>query len=63
MAPVFVVLGTLWLVAGVAFLCRARWSTGLLTAVSIVSLAYLVFGTVLSSIALAILLLHRKRSA
>jgi len=62
MAPVFVVLGALWLVAGVAFFCRARWSTGLLIAVSVVSLAYLVFGTVLSLLALAIVLMHRKRT-
>jgi len=62
-APVFVVLGVLWLVGGVAFLFRARWSTGLLIAVSVISLAYLVFGTILSLIALAILLVHRKRAA
>lgn len=62
-APVFVVLGALWLVAGVAFLCRARWSTGLVIAVSAISLAYLVFGTVLSLIALVIVLMHRKRAA
>ncbi|MGD0347054.1 MAG: hypothetical protein ABSA85_09870 [Terracidiphilus sp.] len=61
MAPVFIVLGTLWLVGGVAFLFRARWSTGLLIAVSVISLAYLVFGTILSLIALAILLMRRKR--
>ena len=63
MAPVFVVLGALWLVAGVAFLCRARWSTGLLIVVSAISLAYLVFGTILSLIALAIVLRHRKQPA
>ena len=63
MAPVFVVLGALWLVAGVAFLCRARGSTGLLIAVSVISLAYLVFGTILSLIALAIVLRHRKQPA
>jgi len=62
MAPVFIVLGTLWLVGGVAFLFRARWSTGLLIAVSVISLAYLVFGTILSLIALAILLMRRKRT-
>jgi len=62
MAPVFVVLGALWLAAGVAFLCRARWSTGLLIAVSVISLAYLVFGTILSLLALAIVLMHRKRT-
>jgi hypothetical protein len=63
MAPVFVVLGALWLVAGIALLCRTRWSTGMLIAVSVISLAYLVFGTVLSLIALAIILMHRKRMA
>lgn len=63
MAPVFVVLGIVWLVGGAAWLFRARWSTGLLIAVSAISLAYLVFGTVLSLIALAILLMHRTRKA
>jgi hypothetical protein len=63
MAPVFVVLGVLWLVGGVGFLFGARGSTGLLIAVSVISLAYLVFGTILSLLALAILLLSRKRSA
>ena len=62
-APVFVVLGALWLVAGVAFLCRARWSTALVIAVSVISLAYLVFGTILSLFALAIVRMHRKRTA
>ncbi len=63
MAPVFVVLGALWLVAGVAFLCRARGATALVIAVSVISLAYLVFGTVLSLIALALVLMHRKQPA
>jgi hypothetical protein len=31
--------------------------------VSVISLAYLVFGTILSLLALAILLMHRKRTA
>ena len=62
-APVFVVLGALWLVGGVTFLLRVRWSGGLLMAVSVVSLAYLVFGTILSLIALLILLMNRKRAA
>ncbi len=48
MAPVFVVLGALWLLAGVTFLCRARGATALVSAVSVISLAYLVFGTILS---------------
>jgi hypothetical protein len=63
MAPVFVVLGALWLVAGVAFLCRARWSAELVIVVSVISLAYLVFGTILSLLALTLLLVHRKRAA
>jgi len=63
MAPVFIVLGALWLVGGVALLFHARWSTGLLIAVSVISLAYLVFGTILSLLALAILLMSRKQSA
>jgi hypothetical protein len=62
-APVFVILGALWLVGGVAFLLRARWSTALLTAASMVSLAYLAFGTILSLIALVILLMNRRRKA
>jgi hypothetical protein len=63
MAPVFVVLGVLWLVAGVAFLRRARGATGLAIAVSVISLAYLVFGTILSLLALALVWMHRKRTA
>ena len=63
MAPLFVILGALWLVGGVALLLRKRWSTRLLIAVSVVSLAYLVFGTILSLIALLIVLMPRKRTA
>ncbi len=62
-APVFIVLGILWLVGGVAFLFRARGSAGLLIAMSVISLAYLVFGTILSLLVLAILLMSRKRPA
>ena len=63
MAPVFLILGVLWILGGVAFLFGARGSTGLLIAVSVISLAYLVFGTILSLLALAILLMRRKRTA
>ena len=63
LAPVFVVLGVLWLVGGAAFLLRARWSTGLLMIVSVISLAYLVFGTILSLLALVIVLMSRQRTA
>jgi hypothetical protein len=63
MAPVFIVLGVLWLVGGVAFLLGARGAAGLLIVVGVISLAYLVFGTILSLLALAILLMSRKRLA
>jgi len=63
MAPVLVVLGVLWLVGGVALLLRARWAVILLIIVSAVSLAYPIFGTTLSAIALAVVLASRKRTA
>ena len=55
-APAFVVLGAFWLVGALALLANRRWSRPLLVVVSIVSLAYLIFGTVLSLISLAILI-------
>lgn len=63
MAPVFVVLGALWLVGGAAFLSGARGAARQLIAVSVISLAYLPFGTILSLLALAILLMQRRRTA
>src|SRR5580698_1822867 len=55
MAPVFVVLGVLWLTGGVAYLLDLRWSRLLLIVLSVVSLAYLIFGTLLSIASLAML--------
>lgn len=56
MAPVFVVLGVLWLMGSAALLLRTRWSRSMLIVLSVISLAYLVFGTLLSLISLVILL-------
>jgi hypothetical protein len=59
MAPVFVVLGMLWLTGGIAAVLRFRWSALLLTVLSLISLAYLVFGTLLSVAALVLLFARR----
>jgi hypothetical protein len=61
-APVFIALGALWLVGGVALLLKLRWSRLLLTALSVISLAYLVFGTVLSVVSLVLLRARRDSS-
>ncbi len=67
MAPAFIVLGALWLMGAAAFLFNLRWSRPLLTFLSIISLAYLIFGTVLSVVALVLLArrggVHREQSA
>lgn len=55
LAPVFIALGALWLTGAIAFLLNLRWSSLLLRVLSIISLAYLVFGTVLSVAGLALL--------
>lgn len=55
LAPIFVLLGCLWLSAPIAVLLRVRWSRPLLTVVALVSLAYLPFGTILSVLVLALL--------
>ena len=56
LAPAFIFLGALWLVGALALLANRRWSRPLLAVVSLVSLPYLILGTVLSLIALAILI-------
>lgn len=56
LAPAFIVLGAFWLAGALALLANRRWSRPLLVVVSILSLAYLIFGTVLSLISLAILI-------
>lgn len=56
LAPAFIALGVVWLAGALALLANRRWSRPLLVLVSVVSLAYLIFGTVLSLIALAILI-------
>ena len=55
MAPVFIVVGILWLVAGLALLLNLRWSRPLLVGLAVVLLAYLVFGTILSLVLLALM--------
>lgn len=55
LAPVFIALGALWLAGAIAFLLNVRWSGLLLTVLSIVSLAYLVFGTLLAVASLVLL--------
>jgi hypothetical protein len=63
MAPVFILLGAAWIAGGIALVLRLRWAWRLLVAVSAISLAYLVFGTILAVVALAILLVQRERLA
>jgi hypothetical protein len=55
LAPVFVTLGAAWLIGAFALLSGLRWSRPLLVLLSIISLAYLIFGTLLSVASLAIL--------
>ena len=58
---VFVVLGALWLIGAFALLLGLRWSRPLLVVLSIISLAYLIFGTLFSIASLAILLFRADR--
>jgi hypothetical protein len=63
MAPAFIVAGVLWLAAGAGSVFEWRWSRALLIALSVISLAYLVFGTILSLLVLVILFTERRRAA
>ena len=60
MGPFFLALGSLWLVGCVLLLVRPSKGLILLTGAASISLLYALFGTVLSVIALAIVLAHRR---
>ncbi|HEV2964423.1 MAG TPA: hypothetical protein VG649_21525 [Candidatus Angelobacter sp.] len=55
MGPVFVVLGSLWLIGGFLNLAKVRAGAVMLLLAALISLSYLIFGTVLSLAALVIL--------
>jgi hypothetical protein len=57
MGPVFAVLGALWIAALVIFLLRLAWSRWMLTALAILTLGYIPFGTLLSCVVLLMLAL------
>ena len=68
LAPVFIILGAAWLIGAFALLFGLRWSRPLLVVLSVISLVYLIFGTVLSLVSLAILFarpnqVYSKRTA
>jgi len=60
MGPVFVVLGALWVLGSILLLARPGKGLVLLTIMATVTLFYAIFGTVLSVIALAIVVSHRR---
>lgn len=60
MGPAFVVLGSLWLLGSIFLLVRPGKGLLLLTIMATVTLFYAIFGTVLSVIALAIVVSHRR---
>jgi hypothetical protein len=57
MGPVFVILGVLWIVALIVFQLGFAWSRSMLAILAIITLAYIPFGTLLSSLALLMLAL------
>jgi hypothetical protein len=57
-----VAYGTLWLVAIVGFVFRARWAQGAVLAAAVGSLWYLPIGTLLGSIQIVLLLLMFRKS-
>lgn len=60
MGPVFLVLGSLWLFGSILLLVRPGKGLMLLAITATVTLFYAVFGTLLSIIALAIIVLNRR---
>ena len=62
MAPVFVILGSLWVVALLAFLLRLDASIRLLGAAAVLSLFYIPIGTILSILVLLLLVFGRPRA-
>jgi hypothetical protein len=54
-APVFILLGAAWLMGGLSLLLGLRWARLGLILVSLLSLAYLIIGTLLSAVALVLL--------
>jgi hypothetical protein len=63
LGPLFIVMGTLWLVFRLATLAGKRWGRQGALATAIASLWYLPLGTVLSAIYIAVLWLDRKRTS
>lgn len=61
MGPVFVFLGAFWLFAGLQTVRGSRRAPVLLACAAFVTLAYPIFGTILSLITLAVLVATRMR--
>ncbi len=59
MGPVFVVLGALWLFAAVQTVRNSRTAPVLLTCAAVVTLAYPLFGTLLSLVTLGVLMTRK----
>ncbi len=55
MAPVFVVVGALWLAGVLALLLNLRWARALVCALAVLTLGYPLFGTLLSIVVLVLL--------
>ena len=60
MAPLFIVLGLVWLIGAALLMARSRAARDVLITISILSLFYVVFGTALSVIALILLSLPAR---
>jgi len=60
MAPVFLALGSLWLLGAVVLLISPRRGASLLALPALVSLLYPLFGTLLAIVALAIIWKQRR---
>lgn len=60
LGPMFIVFGVAWLAFGVGFLSEAAWARTFGIALSVLSLWYLPFGTLISLVVLAILIFYFK---
>jgi len=60
MGPVFLVLGAIHALAGVAILLRRPWGVPLTIAMAFGTLWYLIFGTISSSIQIVLLWVHSR---
>jgi hypothetical protein len=63
MAPVFIIVGALWVASAIGLLLGFGWARALVAALAIITLAYPLFGTLLAIIVLVLLFTGRSRFA